>query len=511
MKKYYFILTNLFFCITIIAQNINVPYLEINTDLQNEFEKSYRIAIGDIVSNISMYKGGLLEEDTPCLLAGIDYGKPWTRDASINVWNGFGLISADVAKSTLLAQLIMEKDELLITGQYWDSVIWIIGAWQYYLFTGDKEFLKLAYTAGKNTITLKEAEEFDTEIKLFRGPAVYGDGVSAYPKKYTEASDTKNSETFSGIENWVEFNLDEKAEAGFGIPMFALSTNTVYYKSYDLLNEMSVELGYLNTQWSSKANKIRETINAKFWNPSKGIYNYLIDPFGGSEKQESLGNIFTILFDIANDEQKELIFDNIIITDHGIPCVYPSFVRYKKSNNYGRHSGTVWSHIQGFWAQICSQYNKNSFFMNEYTGLTDKSFRDKQFVEIYHPDSGEQYGGLQEPTLDSTKVWDSTNIQTWSATAYFRMILYGLLGLEFDPNGIRINPNVPIEFKGISFKNLHYRKMILNIDVKGNGSNIESIKINNEDISRNFIDSHLVGKKNIEIVLTKNSDKNEKN
>lgn len=90
MKKYFYILIYLLFYTLLFAQKINVPYLEINTDLQNEFEKSYRIAIGDIVTNISLHKGGLLKDKAPCLLAGLDYAKPWTRDAVINVWNVFG-------------------------------------------------------------------------------------------------------------------------------------------------------------------------------------------------------------------------------------------------------------------------------------------------------------------------------------------------------------------------------------------------------------------------------------
>lgn len=501
MKKLIYIITGILISTIILAQNIHVPYVEIKTNLQHEFEKSFRIAMGDIITNISMHEGGLLGEKAPCLLAGIDYDKPWTRDASINVWNGFGLISPGVAKNTLLAQLRLKNNNTVIGGQYWDSVIWIIGAWQYYLFTGEKDFLQLAYDAGKNTIELMEAVEYDSHNKLFKGPAVYGDGVAAYPKIYTEALDSIKSGTFSGIESWPKQNQDKKNSKGFGIPMFSLSTNCIYYQAYFILSQMRRELGEEKAAWLTKANKIKNAINEEFWNEEKGMYNYLIDPFGGSEKQESLGNAFAILFDIANDERKESIFNNLYITDHGIPCVYPTFKRYSELNNYGRHSGTIWPHIQGFWAQVCSKNNKNDLFWTEYLSLTDKAFRDQQFVEIYHPVSGEQYGGIQEPTLKNNKVWDATNRQTWSATAYLSMVIYGILGLEFEPNGIVINPNLPIEFEEIHLSNLHYRDMIINFNIVGNGNKINLIKINGKEVIDNFIGSNLEGIINIEIVL----------
>ncbi|MFA5058836.1 MAG: hypothetical protein WC485_12035, partial [Opitutaceae bacterium] len=38
-------------------------------------------------------------------------------------------------------------------------IIWAIGGWWQYLYTGDREFLELAFTATRNTITHFEATE----------------------------------------------------------------------------------------------------------------------------------------------------------------------------------------------------------------------------------------------------------------------------------------------------------------------------------------------------------------
>lgn len=44
-----------------------------------------RIAVGNIVGNIPPYCSGLLSEERPCLMAGLDYEQPWSRDTAINI------------------------------------------------------------------------------------------------------------------------------------------------------------------------------------------------------------------------------------------------------------------------------------------------------------------------------------------------------------------------------------------------------------------------------------------
>ena len=56
--------------------NLNIPYLETDNKLLND---AYRIAAGDIVGNIVYYQNGLLTEEKPCMIAGLDYNTPWTE------------------------------------------------------------------------------------------------------------------------------------------------------------------------------------------------------------------------------------------------------------------------------------------------------------------------------------------------------------------------------------------------------------------------------------------------
>ncbi|QOD60738.1 hypothetical protein H9I45_15570 [Polaribacter haliotis] len=488
------------------TNTITIPSLIINGKNTHDIVKAYRIAIGDVSGNIQYHKSGVLEQKEPCLYAGLIYGKPWTRDAAINVWNGFGLLSPEVSKNTLLAQLEKsENGETTIIGQYWDKIIWTIGAWNYYLYSGDTEFLLDIYKVTQNTLNQLEENEFSEEFGLFRGPAVYGDGVAAYPKIYTRSQDKSKNGSYSGIYQWPEENKDLKFPKGFGIPMHALSTNAVYYQVYSLMSKIETELNKEpNKSWKTKAEKLKKAINKNFWNEKKNNYNYLVDPFGNSDAQESMGISFSLLFDITEKNNIDKIFKNTKIEPAGIPCVYPTFKRFRneKLDSYGRHSGTVWPHIQGFWADAAMKNNKPEIFLHEFNALTRHALRDFQFVEIYHPTKETAYGGIQEPHLKEWTTWFCAERQSWSATAYLSMIFKNIIGMDFSEKGITFSPFLPKEINDVEFLGLKYRNSIIDIHISGSGNKIEQFSVNGKKSDDFFLSKDLEGKITVEITLT---------
>ncbi len=220
---------------------------------------------------------------------------------------------------------------------------------------------------------------------------------------------------------------------------------------YKVLPQIAKELNRdVDPEWEKEAENIKESINRFFWDSRKRTYRYLVDPNGDVNAQEGLGISFSILFDIADKDQVRDILKNIYIAPAGIPCLYPSFKRYlnNKGTSFGRHSGTIWPHVEGFWAEAAAKSGDAKAFKYEFKSLAEHARRDKQFVEIYNPLTGEKYGGMQEPLLKDGKVWEAANRQTWSATAYLRMILMGLFGMSFNASGINFNPLVPLTMTG---------------------------------------------------------------
>lgn len=415
--------------------SIHFPTLSSNEPRLNS---AARIAAGDIAGNCMPFCDGLLTESRTCVMAGLDYDTPWTRDAAINTMNALCFFDKEISKNTLLAVCCKMGDEPFIAGQYWDCIIWALGAWQYLAVNPDPKFASFALKTIQNSLEHLEDEEFNKEIGLFRGAAVYGDGIAAYPDKYTN---TVNNQT--GILDWPGVNPASRCQTGYGIPIFALSTNCVYYAAYKIAAALCTSESSEKQAYSQKAQNLQKAINRHFWNKSTGRYDYLFDDTLRCDHAEALGLAFSILFGIADASQCQSILKNTHITEHGIACVWPSFSRYRLGSHYGRHSGTVWPHAQGFWALACLRSGHHKGFDHEFWSLSEKACRDMQFAEIYHPITGMQYGGVQETTDRGIAEWASCNKQTWSATAYWAMIFYGLLGLEFSQNSFTFHPYLP--------------------------------------------------------------------
>ena len=463
---------------------MNFTYIKTDNEKINT---AYHLAVSDLYGNIKPFSDGILDEEKPVIIAGMGYCTPWTRDAAINTYNAGALLFPEIAKDTLLSVLEDSDGQLMIGGEYWDSVIWIWGAWSEYLLTGDKEFLKKAYEAAVNTLKFFEATEFSEELNLFRGPACYGDGIAAYPDIYARPGE-------SAIIAFAKECRDLTADKGVGIPLHALSTNCLYYKAYETADLMAEELG-LEKKLAEKAEKMKTAINKHFWTGSK--YRYIVDNFGGCDYDEGMGNAFVIMFGIADEEQTKKVLENQHITAYGIPCVYPSFARYK--GGYGRHSGTVWPHIQAFWAEAAVKNGRYDLFDKEFNMLTECSVRDGYFSEIYHPDTGERYGGLQEFRKGGIIEWESEKKQTWSATGYLHMLFSDITGMDFKNGGIEFKPYMPQSITKLEVRNLCVHGCVFDINITGNGKNIKSFFVNGEK-TINFV-SYDGKKQSIEIAV----------
>ncbi len=493
---------------------MNPIYLQTENEKVNQV---FRIALGDLFGNIRLFQDGLLTTPSPVVLAGLEYDTPWTRDAAINVWNGAGLLFPEEAKNTLLSVLIRDENGVRIGGQYWDAIIWAEGAWQYYLYTKDHDFLSLACESVKNSLAFFERTEYNLKYELFSGPACYGDGIAAYGDEFSS-----HNEGNSGITHWWECNQDKlekelTAKGGIGMPLYTLSTNCLYYRAYELAEKMETELhlkscgcesdsrSFPETPFKKMAQKLRASINHHFWMEKEGTYAYYLASWPEEHlctSQEALGLAFALLFHIADERQTELIFQNCHIAPAGIPCVWPSFSRYDTSDGqgFGRHSGTVWPHAQGFWADAAAKAGKFPAFFHEFYTLTDHVYRDWQFSEIYHPIDGRIYGGRQEgdgPIFE----WHSCNRQTWSATAYIRMVLLDLCGMHFTPEGIYFSPVLDEKLGSLSLREFYYGQSKISLTICGTGANIRSFSINGIAQEQPFLPASSTGEISIHITL----------
>jgi glycogen debranching enzyme len=498
-----------------------LPVLGFNCS-KEVLNRAFRIAAGDFFGNIIPHKAGLVPQPRPMIMAGLDYDEVWTRDAAINCWNAGSMIAPGIARDTLLGVLENTGGQTVIGGQYWDKIIWVTAAWHHYLVTGDDEFLRLALEASGNSMRRLEADEFDPKHGLFRGGACFQDGISGYPDRYAQGHQSGGP-----ITRWAETNQRDKAPAGAGLPMMAGSTNCLYYSAYRCISAMQKMLGMDGVAENNrKAESLKKAIRRHLWNAESGKLAYMIDPWEVCARQEGLGLAFALIFGILEDSEAALAIQSQFVTPCGIPCVWPSFARYDTSDGmgFGRHSGTVWPHVQGFWGEAVARHDNRNLLVNEVLALAGNADRDAQFAEIYHPVTGLIYGGRQEFAIDdqspnrdpmplplqrtttpgaqdNIEEWRSCRRQTWSATALLRMIITGLIGMRFDENGISWQPQSYDEIQHVQLAGLHYRRAILNIKLSGSGSKICSFIHNGRHKKHARMDANLQGLQTIEIEL----------
>lgn len=456
-----------------------IPLPHLSTD-SLQTDRTFRIAVGDALGNIVPSCTGLAG-GRPSLMAGLTY-EAWTRDAAINTWNGLPAFWPEIARDTLLGEVNAQKE---LRGQYWDAVVWVTGAWQYFLWSGDLEFLALAREVSANWLARMEREELG-EDGLFRGAACFQDGISGYGDRYAVAGGS------SCITDWVAANPDERAQPGVGLPMRSLSTNCLYLNAYDLIGKMDAALGRTpDGKYAAFAAKLRAAILKNFCMES-GLFRYSVDPWGTDDRQEGMGHAYALMFGLVSDPAA---FVNAVArTPHGIACLWPGYGRYDGTVDgdrarIGRHSGLVWPQVQALWADACAGAGCHEAAFAEMDHLAKKALRDGNFYECYHPDDGLPEGGVQEIEPGSPADWHEWCLMerhedlpggpllrwvsqprtTWGATGYLRLVLNICAGLRPQADRLEISPHLLSGMDHLHLAGLRWRAATLDLHVTRSG------------------------------------------
>jgi hypothetical protein len=418
------------------------------------------------------------------LAAGGDYGGEWTRDIAINSWNGVSLLRPEVAERSLWS---VTKNRDTIGHQYWDKIIWIPAALNHYLATGDKDFLRSAYKCSANTMKELELSAFDTKYGLFTGPSVFNDGIAGYqPPVYDSLVNSS-------------FVLDHPGSKNIK----CLSTNCIYLGAYNSLREMNRILRgseEKEKEYGRKADILKSNILKYLYDSKTKKLSYLIDCNGNPDNsQEGLGLAFAAIFGVIDKDADNEIISTAHVSKYGITSIYPDFKRYSPEKP-GRHNNIIWPVVNGFFASAALQTGCYTVFANELESLTrlalDEDKGNYNFREIYNPYSGKPDGGWQVG-----QHWPSCSNQTWSATAYIRIVLGGLMGIELGDESVDFAPYIPDGLSYLELTALQYRGSVLDITIKGSGRKIKSFLTDGKSQNNYRFISHGQGTHKIEIVM----------
>lgn len=171
---------------------------------------------------------------------------------------------------------------------------WLCSIWDYYFYTGDKDFVLDIYPDM-------------LEILSFVEGRLSPDGMF-------ERKD----------DDWVFMDWSAFDPAG---PMCA--EQMVLCKAYDSVAKCAELCGDASTSQRAKkhAEYIKEQINLLYWNEEKGAF---VDDYrSGRNNVTRHANIFAILFDLTTKERKESIVKNVIYNKEITPITTPYFEFYE--------------------------------------------------------------------------------------------------------------------------------------------------------------------------------------
>lgn len=427
--------------------------------------------IGDALYNMSLEEMIKAVEPDSTFRTGKEWAGVWTRDISYSIILSMAHLQPEVAKKSLLRKVNKKKRIIQDTGTggaypaSTDRMIWAVAAYEVYKATGDKDWLKLAYTIIKNSIEDDMHNVYDAETGMVKGESSFLDWREQTYPKWMQPADIFESE--------------------------CLGTNAVHYQANIVLSEMARLLKHpdVATKHTLAAKKIKDGINKYLWLPDKGYYGQFL--YGRnfkmvSPRSEALGEALCIVFGIADDKKAKQIVASTPLTAFGINCIYPNI-----PNIPPYHNNAVWPFVQTYWLWAAAKVG-NEAAVNE------------SIFDIYRPAAlflTNKENFVAENGDFAGTVINSSNM-LWSLSGNISLVHKVLFGIKFQSESLLFQPYVPKVFDGKrSLTNFKYRNAVLNIETEGYGNGIKSFLVDGKENVKHTIPGNLKGTHSIKIIL----------
>lgn len=408
-------------------------------------------------------------------MAGALWPDTWTRDAVYSIWFSYSWLLPDISRKTLEKQTLRDPSEALQdtgSGGSWpistDRVVWALAAWEYYLVTGDRDWLAGAYEGLANTARKDLHVAFDPDLHLFRGETCSMDWrTHTYPNWFTNA------------------NIGESFSSG---------TNALHLFLYRFLSDAGSIIGAPQEDidlWNSVEKSLKSAFNGHFWDSRKGLYSCWLYPafmdYLPSDKTGVMSNGLAAVCGAASRDQIESIVSNYPLYPYGASVIYPT-----KPDGFAYHNKGIWPVWQTPLMYAAKDVRNTAVLSHLMQSMTRAAALFLTHKENMTYDTGYD----RNTALNSDR-------QLWSVASYISMVYRVLFGMEISREGLRFNPVVP-SFAGsrLTLEGFRYRDAEINVTVRGNGDSISSLTVNGRKRKAGWYlpyDAH--GKYNIEISM----------
>lgn len=459
---------------------MNAPEQQNNTDAQwtlskdlsafPQYRSSYPIA--DALYNLSIEEMIRSVEPDSTFRTGKEWAGVWTRDISYSIILSMAYLQPEVAKYSLLRKVSKKKKIIQDTGTggAWpvstDRMVWAIAAWELYKATGDKAWLSEAYEIIKNSIEDDLQNAYDPETGMVKGESSFLDWREQTYPRWMQPADIFESEN--------------------------LGTNAVHYEANQVLARMAglLQQPAVAEKHLGIAAQIKAGINKYLWLPSQQFYGQYL--YGRkyktvSPRSEALGEALCILFDIADEKQREQIIANAPVTSYGTPCIYPDIPGIPPY-----HNNAVWPFVQSYWLWAGAKAGNEQSVTESISAIYRPAALFLTNKENFVGTNGD-YTGTQ---INSSNM-------LWSLSGNISIVHKVFFGIHFMEDRLLFKPFVPVAWKGKrQLNNFRYRNAVLDIEMEGAGNHIEIFELDGQAMSKAELPAELSGKHRVSIRLS---------
>ncbi len=457
-----------------VADNALTSTLDQRKWLQNVLTNNYPQFNCDIMGSNTLYNLSL--EELTNLWNKDNYWQANANQPTAKTHNlgyssllSLALIDPQAAQNSLMKRVsqgrIIQDDG---TGGSWpvttDRAVWVLGAWEVYLTTGDKDWLKQSYEVVRHSLSQDEAMIYDHTTGL-----VYGEASLPYCRKEVYPA-------------WMQPADIAQSEC--------LSNNALFFRANEIASRMAQLCGDggVAAHFKQVADAIKEGINNYLWIESAGYYGqYLYGRVNKtvSTRSETLGEALCIIFGIADAQRAQRIVNSIPSSPYGMTCFNPQI-----PDIYTLHNNAIWPHTQAYWLWASALTRCPQAVTH---GL----------ASVYRTTA------LMATNMENTDATTGTCNTAYnsgsallSVAANLSIPLRVFAGINMNEEGITIQPLVP---KGWMSKkqltNLKYRKAILDITIQGYGDRVSAFYIDGKKLKEPFVSSSMNGRHSVRIVM----------
>jgi len=416
---------------------------QFTADNNNMLVALYNMALEEMQLNLrtdSTFATGALWPDT------------WTRDVVYSIYFAFSWIHKDISKRTLQKQTLNNPKEALQdtgTGGSWpistDRVVWALAAWEYYLSTGDKDWLAEAYEGLSYTAEKDIHVAFDPNIGLFKGETCSMDWrTHTYP-------------------NW--FSSENIGES------FSSGTNALHMFLYEFLTKTAKILDKDRNEialWEKYHGLVKKGLNDKFWDSERGLYTVYLYPefldYRSSQRVGIMSNGLCALLGASTPEQIQSIVRNYPLYPYGGAVLYPSI-----PDDYSYHNKSVWA----VWQTPYMYAAKQAGNITAVDHIMKSAIRQGAMFLTHKENMTHDTGYDRNTALNSDR-------QLWSVASYISIVYRMIFGMGMTETGLQFSPMIPADLVNgnVHLTNFQYRDAQLDIHVKGTGNKVRSLKVN---------------------------------